>query len=128
MNLTIRSIADRGDPAKERIVFRADEPLDIGQFLVLRSAWLHGAPSTDITQTFWFPNKDVGNRDLIVLYSKRGADKVRELESGRRTHFFYWNSDAPLWADSTYVPVLAYSPEWRYLEPADESAEADDEL
>ena len=113
MILKVTGIADRGDPAKERVVMRATSDTDVGDYAVFRSKFLEeGAVSSDTTDAFWFPDKFVEARDLVVLYTKKGNASERILKTGRTVHFYYWGKPAPLWAGSDHVPVLVHASNW----------------
>ena len=62
--------------------------------------------------TFWFPYKAVTAGDIVVVYSKTGSAKQKQISDDRTAHFFYWCQDSPLWDDDDVAPVLLYAPEW----------------
>lgn len=113
MMLKVTGIADRGDRVKERVVMRAMIDTDVGDYAVFRSKLLEeGAVSSDTTDAFWFPDKFVNAKDLVVLYTKAGTASERVLKSGRTVHFYYWGKSAALWAGSDHVPVLVHASNW----------------
>ena len=113
MILNIVSIADRGDHEKERIVMRATADTDVGEFAVFRAHLLEdGAVSSDVSDVFWFPDKSIKSRNLVVLYTKKGAASERVVQSGRTVHFYYWGKSHALWSGSHHAPVLVYASAW----------------
>lgn len=113
MNLEIKSIADKGDPKKERLVLRVKQDGNVGYFLVLCTGFSEGQVNTGITSTFWFPDKEVRAGDLVVLYTKAGTASEKTLESGFKAHFFYWGRAAAQWQSSERGVVLLHTPEWQ---------------
>ena len=113
MMLKVTSIADRGDHEKERIVLRAALDIDVGDFAVFRSKLLEdNAISSDVTDTFWFPDKDIKNKDLVILYTKKGTSSQRVLPPEKTVHFYYWGKSTPLWSGSDHAPVLVHATAW----------------
>jgi hypothetical protein len=119
MKVKIQSIADRGNPDKERIVMRVRVGTDIGRFAVLDAGYSGGSVNTDITDAFWFPDKTVREGDLVVLYTKSGRDNEKSLKSGNTSHFFYWGRTGVKWQRADRVPVLLQVDEWHSYEPKD---------
>ena len=119
MMLKVRSIANRGEYPKERIVMRAIVDVDVGDFAVFRAVHLgEGRVSSQVVDIFWFPDKRIKKNDLVVLYTKKGIASDRVMKSGRMSHFYYWGSDAVLWAKSDHAPVLVYTSDWEvFSEP-----------
>ncbi len=112
MNLKLKSIADRGNPKKERVVVRVLQDTNIGFYLVMCTGFSNGAVNTGITETFWFPDKDVHSGDLVVLYSKPGTTSEKQLENGSKAHFFYWGNTQSLWASDSRGVVLLRGNDW----------------
>lgn len=112
MNLTISSIADRGDAQKERLVLRAIVDLDVGEYAIFRTMIHDGQATASVDRVFWFPTKLVRAGDLVVLYSKTGEDKDRAQKGGGTVHFFYWQKERPQWAQRGLGPVLVHTPNW----------------
>lgn len=112
MNLKLKSISDRGNSQKERVVIRVLEDTNIGFYLVLCTGFSDGSVNTGITETFWFPDIDVRSGDLLVLYSKPGTTSEKQLESGGKAHFFYWGNTQPLWNSNSRGVVLLRGNDW----------------
>lgn len=112
MNLKIKSIAEKGDFQKERLVIRVLNDTDVGDYVLLRTGLSDGEVTTGVHNTFWFPFKNVKAGDLVVLYSKRGSQNEKELDGGRKAHFFYWGRTEALWGTHDKGVVLLYAPTW----------------
>ncbi len=113
MNIEIKSIADKGDLKKERLVLRVKQDANVGYFLMLRTGFSGGQMTTGVTHTFWFPDKDVKAGDLVVLYSKAGTANEKVLDRGAKAHFFYWGQSSALWGTDDRGAVLVHAPDWQ---------------
>lgn len=112
MNIKISSIADRGVPAKERLVLRVLADTDIGQYAVFRTGVTEGNVTIGVANVFWFPDKPVAVGDLVVLYSKHGTQGEKVLEGGGKAHFFYWGYQGSLWDANDKAAVVLHIDKW----------------
>lgn len=115
MNLKLQSIANKGEPDKERLAIKVINDTDIGDYLLLRTGTTENSPTTAVFNTLWFPHNEVKAGDLIVVYSKAGANRTKELESGKTAYFYYWGSPDALWSEDkegVKSAVLLNAPEW----------------
>lgn len=117
MKIEIRSIADKGNYEKERLVLKVLSDTDIGDYLVIQTGFNDGSVTIGTYQTFWFPYKSVSTGDLVVLYTKSGNENERELKLGKRTHFFYWGLNSAIWIREDRAPVVLHAPEWASKSP-----------
>lgn len=117
MNLTIKSVADAGDINKERIVFQVINDADVGQYAIFRAANSDEMVTTDVTHVFWFPDKSVSVGDHVVVYTKSGSDKEKLLNSGSKSHFFYWGKSESLWGTDRYSVVILQVDTWVSYRP-----------
>lgn len=119
MKLKLRSIISAGDLSRERLTLRAIDDLDVGDYLVAQSGYVNDGPTTSFFHTFWFPYKQIKKNDLVVIYTKRGKERSRKLDGGNTAHFFYLDSDTPIWGASNTGALVFFAPTWR-SKPADE--------
>ena len=112
MNLKLKSIADKGNQQKERLVIRVINDTDVGEFIVMRTGYVDQSINIGVTHTYWFPDKSVKAGDLVVLYSRSGELKEKPLERGGTVHFFYWGANESLWDRPNIAAVLAHAPVW----------------
>jgi hypothetical protein len=117
MKLEIQSVADKGNFSKERLILRAKAVADIGDYVLIQAGYSDGGVNTSIHNTYWFPYKDIGIGDLVVLYTKSGKENEKELKGGRKAHFFYWGLDREIWSFNNKAPVLMHAPEWTSKAP-----------
>ncbi|MDO8267441.1 MAG: hypothetical protein Q7T32_06365 [Moraxellaceae bacterium] len=119
MRVQIKSVAGKGIPEKERLVLRVLLDTNIGDFVVMRTGYGANGVTIDVTNTYWFPYKEVSAGDLIILYTKAGKDSEKDIEDGKKAHFFYWEIEGSIWNTATKAPVLLYAPEWEMKAPGD---------
>ncbi|MGO4310037.1 hypothetical protein AB4Z35_09230 [Pseudomonas sp. KB_15] len=113
MNLKLQSIADKGDLTKERLVIKVLKNTDIADYVILRTGCgTNGVPTTKVHNTLWLASKKLAAGDLVVIYSKAGANSEKELSGERTAHFIYWGSTTALWGAKDKVAVLLHAPEW----------------
>ena len=113
MNVEIRAVRDKGDLNKERLVIKVLSNDDIGQYLVLDTTYLpNGRISNKVQHPYWFPDKQVNEGDLVVLYSKVGTNYSKDFEDGTQTHFFYRGLEKSVWNESGDCAVVFKVAEW----------------
>ena len=112
MNITFKSIADSGVPAKERLILNVLSDTDVGKFAVFRATTQDDMVTTGVKTVFWFPDKKVKAGDLVILYTKKGTQNEKLLQDGTRAHFFYWNSSSAIWDDKSMAAVILSVSEW----------------
>ena len=117
MKVTIRSVADKGDIERERLILEVSSSTDIGDFALCRAGYSNGSVTTGIRNTLWFPYKTVSKGDVVVLYTKFGKANEKIRNDGSTSHFFYWGLKVPIWQNEDSAPVLLYAPEWESKEP-----------
>lgn len=123
MRVQIQYVAGRGDLSSERLVMRVRQDVDIGDFMLVRTGFEDDEVTTDVSNALWFPYKRLRAGDLVVVYSKGGRDKRKQLEDGHKAYFFYWDQDSSLWDDEHVAPVLLYAPQWASKAPQELAAE-----
>lgn len=117
MKLKIKSIADPGMSEKERLAISVLADDDVGKYAVFCSEKsVEGATAGNKT-AYWFPDVKVSAGDVVILYTKAGADSNKQLESGGVAHFFYWGLPNPLWGRGN-AAVLLNIIEWEMATPS----------
>lgn len=111
MKLKITAIRDAGDIAKERIVMKASNALDMGAYVLLQTGFKDGSVNTGIFQSFWFPDKMINEGDFVILYTKAGRASEKDFKDVK-SHFLYWGKSSPIWSESGRAAVLFHAPEW----------------
>lgn len=109
-------VRNRGVLEKERLVFKADEPVDLGRYFLFKTTLLDDDHvSSRVESTYWFPDKIIKIGDLIIVYSKIGTESDKTNEDKTKSHFFYWDSERPLWSKKDDCPVLSRIGHWEIV-------------
>lgn len=120
MNLNISSFADAGNFDKERLVLKANVDLDIGQYAVFCTELSADKAATAGKQlAYWFPDEEVKANDLVVLYTKQGTSRKKDLGDERTAHFFYWDHGEALWARNNNGAVVLQVSRWSKKVPGE---------
>lgn len=112
MNLKLKSVAEKGNFEKERLVINVLNDADVGDYILMQTGISDGNVNIAVSGTYWFPNQPVNAGDIVVLYTKSGTNKSKDLDGGRRAHFFYWGKAAAIWNKPSKAAVLALAPTW----------------
>ena len=106
--LSIVGVFDRGAANNERIVIRANNQTDMGQFglvLGIRTENNAAAPINDCF--FWFGNGFVQPGDLIFVYTGPGSPVTSSLPDGRtKTYSMHWGRETTVLQNLEVVPML----------------------
>lgn len=71
MNIAIDYIKDPGNLDKERLVFVVKSDEQLGKYLIAESVLLENSRfSAKIKNTYWFPDQELKQGDVVVLYGK----------------------------------------------------------
>ena len=96
MNIAIDYIKDSGNLDKERIVFAVKNDEQLGKYLIAESVLLENSRfSARIKNVFWFPDQELKQGDVVVLYTKSGNNNINKNEDGSTTYFYYWGLSEP---------------------------------
>lgn len=107
MNIAIDYIKDSGNFDKERIVFAVKNDEQLGKYLIAESVLLDNARfSAKIKNIFWFPDQELKQGDVVVLYTKTGNNNSNLNEDGSTTYFYYWGLSEPHLNDNKPCVVL----------------------
>jgi hypothetical protein len=127
MNVTIKAIRNAGELYKERLVIEVLKRVDVGSYAVFSTTSQDNGISSEINQSFWFPDKKVKAGDLVVLYTKEGINKTKTYPNDLTAHFFYWGLEEPIWNDPDDTAVLIEIADWESIEVGDDIAPIEEE-
>ena len=82
MQLKIGHVADKGDLDRERLVLHAKRSADIGDFLLIRTGVEDGEVTTDVRDSFWFPDRPVKAGTLWWFTASRVHTERRKSRVG----------------------------------------------
>ena len=107
MNIAIDYIKDPGNLDKERIVFAVKNDEQLGKYLIAESVLLDNSRfSAKIKNIFWFPDQELKQGDVVVLYTKSGNNNANKNEDGSTIYFYYWGLSEPHLNDKKPCVVL----------------------
>lgn len=111
MRLEIIGVKDKGLLQRERLVLRASDTGDAGNFIILSTlASSDGLPfSGSPKAAFWMPDVIVQKGDFIVLYTKSGTSSSKVGSKGKTTYFHYIAKDESIWSDNSSAVVCSVS-------------------
>ena len=91
MKIEIDYIKDTNDSEKERVVFKVNQPTNLGDYIIAESVQVgESAISSEIKNSYWLPDQKLKIGDLVVLYTKSGEKRSVLNEDGSTTYFYYW--------------------------------------
>lgn len=126
MKISLTSFANPGFLDKERVVFKVEEDLEIGDFLALCTRFSPpNSGSAGANWAYWFPDMKVKKDDLVVLYTKKGSDKKKDIGGDRTAYFFYWGFDSAIWGGQQNALALVQAGEYTVEPPVDPDAPED---
>lgn len=113
MKLSIQFVKEHGNLKDERIVLKALENTDVGNYMLADTTYIdEGGVSNKLRHTFWIPDKEVDKGDLIVVYTKEGKDSTKSNKSGNKTHFFYWGLERTIWNKDEDAAAIFSISDW----------------
>ena len=117
MKIDIRSILNRGDIERERLILDVLSATDIGDYILLRAGYRGDSVTTGIRNAFWFPYKAVSRGDLIIIFTKSGRERERSRNDGSTVHSYFWGLEKAIWDKGNSAPVLLHAPDWESKGP-----------
>jgi len=113
MNIEIRSIKYSGVITDERLVLKVLKDCDIGRYLTFNSEYTADNKVLNLVRhPYWFPDKFVKARDIVVLYTKEGNQSEKNNNDGSTSHFLYRNMNRPIWNKTTDCAVVLEVATW----------------
>lgn len=114
MKIEINYIKDFNDPDKARIVFKVNQPTNLGSYIVAEStqAGEHSVYS-EVKNVFWLPDQELHPEDLVVLYTKKGENTSTLNKDGSTTYFYYWGLEQTLSSENKSCVVL-FETSWMF--------------
>lgn len=114
MLVKIKYIRDAGDLDKERLVLQTILDCEIGDYLTSVSTETNNGNSvlSKIGNTYWFPDGKISGGSLVVLYTKKGTNSVKNNSDGSKSYFYYRNETAPVFAAPNSCAVVFEINNW----------------
>jgi len=128
LDLSIAEIKSPGDLESERLVIFANKDTRSGDYVVFSAKADEKGVYGGIGTAFWLANVNLTAGDNLVIYTKTGVLKTKDIDVTRKSHFLYLGQNAPLWKDGTRAAVLFYvGRDWTKARPGGFAQEADTE-
>jgi len=106
--LFVVGVFDRGIPNQERIVVKANEKVNMGQYGVMLG--VKGANGTAFPisdNLYWFGDGYVFKGDWVFLYTGPGKPKTSELPNTKdKLYTIHWGRNVTVLGDENVVPIL----------------------
>lgn len=113
MTIEIKYAKDAGNIEKERLVLKATSDDEIGNYVLFDTTYLEdGRVSNEMRHSLWFPDREVKENDLIVVYTKAGKDSKLENKNGTSSHFFYMGLGNSIWNKNGDCAVIMKISSW----------------
>ena len=113
MTIEIKYAKDAGNIEKERLVLKATSDDEIGNYVLFDTTYLEdGRVSNEMRHSLWFPDREVKENDLIVVYTKAGKDSKLENKNGTSSHFFYMGLGNSIWNKNGDCSVIMKISSW----------------
>ncbi|HGG8853247.1 TPA: hypothetical protein ACJJ1B_004351 [Enterobacter roggenkampii] len=113
MTIEIKYAKDVGNIEKERLVLKATSDDEIGNYVLFDTTYLEdGRVSNEMRHSLWFPDREVKENDLIVVYTKAGKDSKLENKNGTSSHFFYMGLGNSIWNKNGDCAVIMKISSW----------------
>jgi hypothetical protein len=109
MELTLHSVADRGQPNSERIVLRANAAAALNEYGLSLGLQTKGGVRPYRDNVFWFPeNSNIDEGDWIFIYTGPGERNVTALSAPftGRLHSFHWDRSQTVFFHPSVVPIV----------------------
>jgi hypothetical protein len=121
MKIKVLSIKDAGNIAKERVVIRAMDNVDLGKYAVACTEYDkdNKSFSPEFVGMVWFPDIIVAKNHFIVIYTKSGTHSSSVKENGVQTHFFYFDIDSSIWESEKNGVALLNITDWQLFDSSD---------
>ncbi|WP_375209250.1 hypothetical protein [Hyphomonas jannaschiana] len=119
MRIELRSIVGKGDLQKERVTLRVTQDANIGEFVLFQADFNGDEVTTEVRETVWFQDKPVNKGDLIVIYTRDGAESEKILTTGKTAHFYYLGKTSTIWDRRRVGAVILHAPWWQARQVAD---------
>lgn len=115
MKLKLREILEHGHE-KERIVIDVIENANLKFYMIFDTTYSkQHYISNKLRHPYWFPEIEVTEDDVIILYTKKGKYSWKKRIDGATTHFFYWGLDSNVWNDDGDAAILFEIDGWESL-------------
>jgi hypothetical protein len=106
--LELIGVFERGEPNKERIVFRANDDVNLGQFGIMLGVNLTGGFARPVRDNlFWFGDGVIKKDDWLFVFTSPGKPTSSPVpNSDNLLHSVFWGRKSVMLASAMIVPIL----------------------
>lgn len=106
--LSLVGVFDRGQGNKERVVYRTQRRLNLGEYLVALGASQPDGTVTPLQDSMlWLGDELIDSGCLVFVYSGPGKRRVTEA-NGEPSVVIHWGRKTTVFQNSTIVPVVLH--------------------
>lgn len=114
MKISIISIHNQGDQAKEYVWLKADSDIAAWSHILTDTTYTkEGKVSSLLRHMYWIP-VSAKKGDSIFIYTRSGTNSSTENSDKTKTHHCYWGLKIPIWNDDGDCAVLFEIAEWTH--------------
>ena len=111
--IDIVDIKSPGDLEQERVVCQVTADIDAGDYILFAAVADEDGVYSGVGKAFWLPTVRIQPRDNLVIYTKPGTQRAKELRTGGKSHFVYMGEEPAWGAEAERAAVLFYAgPGW----------------
>ena len=106
--LRMMGVFHRGTPNEERIVFKVNEPVNMGQFGIMLGIKQQAGYAIPIKDNlYWFDDGYVNMGDWIFVYTGPGEARVADLPANKeKLYSLHWGRNRTILLQPEIVPIL----------------------
>ncbi len=106
--LTVINVLERGIPNEERIVLRANDMVNMGQFGIMLGVSVSDETALPIHDNlYWFGDGYVLKGDWVFLYTGPGEPRTSELPGAKdKLYTIHWGRKTTVLGEVNVVPIL----------------------
>jgi hypothetical protein len=117
--LQLVRVRDAGQLDTERVILRAEDALELVEYLVLNAHHSGEKSITDLNRdVYWFPIHQVMAGEYVRLYTRSGVNGMRKGAFGERPavfHDFFWGKDRPIWGGKATAAIVIEIASWQMI-------------
>lgn len=116
MKVEIISVHNQGNYEEEYVLMRVLKDCDIGHYILADSTYTsEDKVSNKLRHTYWIPDKQVKEDDLISVWTKSGKNTTTTNASGETIHRFFWGLKTAVWNNKGDCAVLFEVNAWQFF-------------
>jgi len=100
MDLEIQEIKNDGGSEKERVLILALNDCNTENYILFDTTYTDdGEVSNELRHSFFFPDLEIQEGEIVVVYTKKGTYKRHVSSIGTVYHRLFWGLEDAIWND-----------------------------